>query len=113
MPSSCSSLTAALAVGNVVLNAAAKRLRLEVVVFPPVAVTTFTIVPGTGPNAGQNVVTLAGTGQPGINYIIEASADLATWIPVSPVLTSPTGVLTWEITQSPALIRRYYRFQPQ
>jgi hypothetical protein len=98
---------------SLVLDATAKQLRLEVVVFPPVDITTFTIAPGTGPNAGQNVVTLAGTGQPNMGYVIEASDDLQTWTPVSPVLSDPAGALTWQFTEPAHLTRRCYRFLPQ
>ena len=98
---------------SLVVDAAAKQLRLEVFVIPPVDVSTFSIVPGTGPNAGQNVVTIAGTGHPGAGYVLEASEDLQAWSSVSGILTSPTGAISFTLPQSPALRRRFFRFQPQ
>lgn len=98
---------------SLVLDPVAKTLRLQVFVIPPVNVTTFSIVSGTGPNAGQDVVTLAGTGHPNAVYTLEASADLRSWTPVAGPLSSPAGAISASFSQPPALRRQYYRFRAQ
>ena len=59
------------------------------------------------------VVTLGGTGHPNAGYILQATTDLQTWTPISGVLTSPTGAISWQFTESPGFTRRCYRFLPQ
>ena len=98
---------------SLVVDAAAKQLRLEVFVIPPVDVTTFTIAPGTGPNAGQNVITLAGTGHPEASYRLEASSDLRNWTAVSVIAAGTAGEISWQFTEPATLRRRCYRFLPQ
>ncbi len=101
---------------QLVLDAAAKTLRLEVVVTPPagtsgVTITSFTVTPATGGDAGKNIISISAQGEPDISYEVEASTDLKIWTPVSPVLTSPTGTLEWEFLQDAGFPRRFYRFR--
>ena len=98
---------------SLIVDAAAKQLRLEVFVHPQADITTFAITPGTGPNAGQDIVSLAGTGHPNAGYVLEASDNLQAWTTVSGILTSPTGAISFSFPQSLALRRRFYRFLPQ
>jgi hypothetical protein len=95
-----------------VLNSSAKTLRLEVTTITPATIGAYSNVPGTGPNAGQNVVTLSATGGPDVGYVLETTPDLVTWTPVS-ALSSPAGTLTWQFTEAAALKRRFYRIVPQ
>ena len=98
---------------SLVVDAVARQLRLEAVVFPPVNISAFSIVPGVGPNAGMDVVTLSGLSYSGAGYVIESSSDLTNWTPVSPLLSHPSGTLSFQFTQPANFQRRYFRFQPQ
>jgi hypothetical protein len=96
---------------TLVLDATAKTLTLQVIVHAPVVVTSFQIAPGTGPEAGRNLVTIAGTGHPGVEYVLEASEELQIWGPISTALCDPSGILSLQFTQSPEFSRRFYRFR--
>lgn len=100
---------------TLVLDPVAKTLRLQVTVIPPVEVISFTTTPAdeSGPDAGKRHVHLSGQGQPDTDYRVHASADLELWVPVSEVLSSPTGALEWEFLQEPGFPQRFYRFEPE
>jgi hypothetical protein len=76
----------------------------------PLKLTTFTKVPGTGPNLGQDVVTVGATGTPGLTYQLEISTDLQTWITHSDQSADAiTGVLNFQFTQPQGIPRKFYR----
>ena len=77
---------------------------------PGTTVDSLSIVPGTGPDAGLNVVTITGGGLAGLTYNVEVSTDLVNWTTQTTVTASPGGALNVNFTESPALLRRYYRF---
>jgi fibronectin-binding autotransporter adhesin len=62
------------------------------------AITSSSIAPGTGPNAGQTVITVAGTGIPHATYVLETSTDLETWTLRQSAAASAAG--TWTFTDS-------------
>jgi hypothetical protein len=98
---------------GLVLDPVAKTLRLEVNVTPPVQGVSFTVTPGTGADEGKHHIALSGQGAPDAEYRVEASTDLTEWTPVSPVLSSPTGALSWDFLQDAGFPRRFYRFKPE
>jgi hypothetical protein len=65
-------------------------------------------IPTAGPNANQPQLTI--TGLNGLNLIAEYSDDLATWVPLSSITLTTSGVLVTDTT-APTAMRRFYRLR--
>ena len=66
------------------------------------------VAPGTGPNAGQQVIALTGTGIPGAPYVLEKSTDLLTWTPLQTVNATNAGTWSFTNTSQPLTTARFF-----
>lgn len=76
---------------------------------PTPEIVSFTRTPGTGPNAGSDVVDIELQGYAGQNYVLEISDDLVTW---TTDLTEPAdagGQVLFHFLECQSLLRRFYR----
>ncbi len=94
---------------RLVLDPLARTLRLEVVVTAMASITGFSVAPGIGPHAGQNVVTLSAIAAPGTSHTVEASSDLGFWSVIAYVTSDSSGTVTWTINEPTTVTRRFYR----
>ncbi|MDB6110914.1 MAG: Thermophilic serine proteinase, partial [Pedosphaera sp.] len=69
--------------------------------------TTATLGNATVHNDGR--FTLILTGQPGQVYVIQASTNLTSWIPVSTITASSIGKFQYTDTNAASFGRRFYR----
>jgi hypothetical protein len=83
-------------------------------VAPPLpVVTSFSVVPGTGVEAGQNVVNMTITGSQGLNYFLESSSDLQTWDILQTVAAGPSGSVTFRALKPAGEPRVFLRGRQQ
>ena len=78
----------------------------------PPEITAFLVQPGTGSQAGQDVIDIDGTGIAGITYDLESSTDLVTWtVRQARTANSSTGALDFSIANPPSVRRSYVRIR--
>ena len=79
------------------------------VIAPSLGVTTFAFAPPAGGAAGNQVTaTLTGPATTLLN--LEASGDLSGWTIIGSTTTSGAGAASFNVTDSAAGLRRFYRF---
>ena len=81
---------------------------------PAPVITSSSITPGSGAQAGQYVTALTGTGIPGAAYALETSTDLMIWSFLQTTNATPAGAWSFSDTSTPVSgARAFFRVRLQ
>ena len=78
---------------------------------PPAVFGTLILTSGTGPEAGMDIVTATATGAAGLSHVLEASTSLSAWAALQSLTSTAAGPLSFRVTQTPGIPRRFFRIR--